>query len=122
AHPALRPDSFYTAAQLAWFTPSGATPDATYWGDANNHAIAWRYDGAALGDSAAYIYVAYNGWSGDVNFVLPWANGKGWYRVTDTSTWAEGPNQVDTAAISFVGNQGMGYVVHGRGLFVLVAK
>ncbi|WP_343195890.1 hypothetical protein [Luteimonas suaedae] len=36
---------------------------------------------------------AYNGWSGDVNFNLPWpGTEKQWYRVTDTATWNEGPN------------------------------
>ena len=56
-------------------------------GSDSNHAIAYRIDGSELGDSTSAIYVAYNGWSDNVNFTLPWpGNGKSWYRVMDTST------------------------------------
>ncbi|MFE8006928.1 hypothetical protein [Streptomyces sp. NPDC057418] len=63
--------------------------------NANTHAPAWRIDGTELRDSADALYVAYNGWSGAVDFTLrsP-GNGKQWYRVTDTSAWAEGTSQV----------------------------
>jgi glycogen operon protein len=132
AHPALRPANFYTAAdgngnglgQLVWFTPAGTTPDAAYWADANNHALAWRIDGSELGDPAAGIYVAYNGWSGDVTFTLPAPPaGKQWYRVTDTSTWAEGPDQVAApGSEALIGGAATGYLLRGRGLLLLVAK
>ncbi|HEX5683464.1 MAG TPA: isoamylase, partial [Ideonella sp.] len=103
AHPALRPVNFYSSVdnngnvmeQLRWFKPDGAQADTAYFTNANNHAIAWRIDGSEFGDSASAIYVAYNGWSGNVNFTLPWpGTGKQWYRVTDTATWNEGPNTV----------------------------
>ncbi len=71
AHVALRPANFYSAAQLAWWTPAGTTPDATYFNGADNHAIAWQLNGRPLSDTASSIYVAYNGWSGSVNFTLP---------------------------------------------------
>lgn len=132
AHPALRPANFYSAAdtngnglaQLSWFTPAGVAPDGSYWGNGNNHALAWRYDGTELGDSAAALYVAYNGWSGDVTFSLPAPPaGKTWYRVTDTSTWAEGAGQVALPGQeAFIGGQGTGYVLHGRAVLVLIAK
>ncbi len=130
AHPALRPATFYTASdtngnglgQLRWLTPAGSAPDTAYWNDANNHALAWQLDGTELGDPASSIYVAYNGWSGSVTFTLPAPPpGTGWYRVTDTASWAEGPDQVrppggeDPIA-------GPGYSVHGRSLLVLVAR
>ncbi|GID91041.1 alpha-amylase family glycosyl hydrolase [Amorphoplanes digitatis] len=132
AHPALRPANFYTASdtngnglgQLVWFTPAGTTPDAAYWADANNHALAWRIDGSEFGDSAPGIYVAYNGWSGDVTFTLPAPpSGKQWYRVTDTSTWAEGPDQVAApGGETLIGGASTAYALRARGLLLLIAK
>ncbi|SCL28607.1 glycogen operon protein [Micromonospora nigra] len=132
AHPALRPRSFYSAAdgngngmaQLAWFTPAGTAPDGGYWQNPDNHAIAWRIDGTEFGDPAAAIYAAYNGWSGDVNFVLPSPGaGRQWYRVTDTSNWAEGPDQVaQPGAETHLGGQGTNYLLRGRGLLLLIAR
>ncbi|MGQ0838830.1 alpha-amylase family glycosyl hydrolase [Actinokineospora sp.] len=131
AHPALRPVNFYTAAdtngnglgQLQWFTPAGVAPDAGYWGNPNNHAIAWRLDGSELGDPATH-YIAYNGWSGDVTFTLPAPPvGKQWYRVTDTSGWAEGPGQVATPGTeALIGGTSTQYVLRGRALLLLIAK
>jgi isoamylase len=68
--------------------------------------------------------VAYNGWSGNVNFILPSPNkGTVWYRVTDTCGWAEGPNQVRTpGAEESIGGQGYVYRLCGRGLLLLIAK
>ncbi|HEV8559907.1 MAG TPA: isoamylase [Actinophytocola sp.] len=122
AHPALRPANFYTAAQLQWFTPAGVAPDSAYWTNPNNHALAWRLDGTAFGDPAAAVYVAYNGWSGDVTFTLPAPPaGRQWFRVTDTSTWAEGPDQVrPPGAEDPLG--GIPYLLHGRALLLLVAR
>jgi len=132
AHAALHPANFYSGAdnngnglaQLAWFTPAGIAPDGTYWGNGNNYALAWRYDGTELGDIASSIYVAYNGWSGDVTFTLPAPPaGKAWYRVTDTSTWAEGANQVAVPGQeAFIGGQSTTYALHGRAVLVLIAK
>jgi glycogen operon protein len=110
--------------QLRWFKPDGNVPDGAYWSDPNNHAIAWRIDGTEFGDSASAIYVAYNGWSGNVTFTLPWpGSGKAWYRVTDTCNWAEGPNQVATpGSEAFIGGEWVTYGVCGRGLILLIAK
>ncbi|GAB1639935.1 alpha-amylase family glycosyl hydrolase [Krasilnikovia sp. MM14-A1259] len=132
AHAALRPLTFYSAAdgngnglgQLDWFTPGATAPDAAYWSNGDNHALAWRYDGTELGDTAAALYVGYNGWSGDVTFTLPAPPaGQSWYRVTDTSTWAEGAGQVaDPGAETAVGAQGATYLLHGRAVLLLIAK
>ncbi|WP_155368573.1 isoamylase [Catellatospora vulcania] len=132
AHPALRPANFYTAAdgnanglgQLEWFTPSGVAPDGAYWGNANNHALAWRIDGTEFGDSASALYTAYNGWSGDVIFTLPAPPaGKQWYRVTDTAPWAEGANQVAApGAEAAIGGAGTAYTLRGRAVLLLIAK
>jgi glycogen operon protein len=122
AHTALRPLNFYTTAQLAWWTPAGTTPDAGYFNNGSNHAIAYQLNGSALGDSYSSIYVAYNGWQSNVDFTLPSAgNGTNWYRVTDTCGWAEGANQVRTpGAEDSIGGQS--YSLCGRGLLLLIAK
>ncbi len=132
AHPALRPASFYSAAdnngnvmeQLRWFKPDGNVPDATYFNDINNHAIAYRLDGTEFGDPASAIYVAYNGWSGTINFVLPWpGSGKHWYRVADTSTWNEGPDTiVAPGSETYIGGEFTNYGLEGRAVLVLIAK
>ncbi|HVR82455.1 MAG TPA: isoamylase [Luteimonas sp.] len=132
AHPALRPANFYSGVdnngnvmeQLRWFKPDGAQADSAYFTDANNHAIAWRIDGSEFGDSASAIYVAYNGWSGNVNFTLPWpGTGKQWYRVTDTATWNEGPNTVVIpGSEALIGGEFTVYAVQARSLLLLIAK
>ena len=132
AHPALRPANFYSGVdtngnvmeQLRWFKPDGAQADTAYFTNAGNHAIAWRIDGSEFGDPASAIYVAYNGWSGNVNFTLPWPGaGKQWYRVTDTATWNEGPNTVVTPGTeAFIGGEFTVYSVQGRSLLLLIAK
>ncbi|MES2129844.1 MAG: isoamylase [Pseudomonadota bacterium] len=132
AHPALRPANFYSSVdnngnvmeQLRWFKPDGTVADATYFNDVNSHAIAWRVDGTEFGDSSPAIYVAYNAWSANVNFVLPWpGTGKIWYRVTDTCNWAEGPAQVRApGSEDVIGGENTSYGVCGRGTLVLIAK
>jgi isoamylase len=132
AHPALRPATFYSAAdnngnsmqQLSWFEPSGAVADSTYFNDTNNHAIAWRVDGSELGDSASALYMAYNGWSAQVTFTLPWpGTGKSWYRVTDTATWNDGPNTVAVpGSETLIGGQNATYGLEQRSFLLLIAK
>ena len=122
AHAALRPAEFYTGSQLMWWTPAGVRADAGYFESGVNHAIAYQFNGPALGDSAASIYVGYNGWSGEVGFTLPPApGGRKWFRVTDTCGWAEGPGQVRAVGRED-GLSGPSYGVCGRGLVVLIAK
>jgi glycogen operon protein len=132
AHTALRPINFYSAddnngnvmEQMRWFKPDGNVADSVYFNDPNNHAIAYRLDGTEFVDSASAIYVAYNGWYGDVNFNLPWpGNGKNWYRVMDTSVWNEGPDTVVApGSEAFIGGEGTGYTLNGRAVLLLIAK
>jgi len=132
AHPALRPANFYASVdtngnvmeQLRWFKPDGAQADAAYFNSASNHALAWRIDGSELGDPSSAIYIAYNGWSGNVNFSLPWPGaGKQWYRVTDTASWNDGPNMVAApGAEAFLGGEGTNYGLEGRSVLLLIAK
>ena len=132
ARPALRPSNFYSGAdnngnvmeQLRWFKPNGQQADATYFNDGNNHAIAWRIDGSEFGDPASAIYVAYNGWSGSVDFTLPWpGSGKAWYRVTDTATWNEGANTVRLPGQEdYIGGEWTSYSLQARSVLLLIAK
>ncbi len=132
AHPSLRPANFYSASdtngnvmeQLRWFKPDGGVADSAYFSSTSNHAIAWRIDGTEFGDTASAIYVAYNGWSGNVNFTLPWpGTGKQWYRVTDTATWNEGANTVvSPGSETLIGGEYTVYGLQGRSLMVLIAK
>jgi glycogen operon protein len=133
AHAALRPASFYSGVdtngnvmeQLRWFKPDGTVPDATYFNNSSNHALAYRIDATEFsGESVGALYVAYNGWSGSVTFTLPWpGTGRTWYRVTDTCNWAEGANQVATPGTeTSIGGEFTTYGVCGRGLLLLVAK
>ncbi len=132
AHAALRPLNFYSGVdnnvnvmeQLRWFKPDGGQADTAYFTITSNHAIAWRIDGSELGDSASAIYVAYNGWSGAVNFVLPWPGaGKNWYRVTDTATWNDGANAVSLpGSEAFIGGETTNYSMQARSVLLLIAK
>lgn len=132
SHPAFRPANFYSSVdnnnnvmeQLRWFQPNGAVADSTYFDNGNNHAIAYRIDGTEFNDSASSIYVAYNGWSDNVNFVLPWpGNGKNWYRVMDTSNWNESADNIAPAGSeAYIGGENTHYGLNGRGVLVLIAK
>lgn len=132
AHPALRPADFYSSGdnngnvmeQLRWFKPDGTQADTAYFNGANNHAIAWRIDGSEFGDPAAAIYVAYNGWSGNVDFRLPWpGSGRQWYRVTDTATWNEGPNTVALpGSEALIGGENTVYGLQARSVLLLIAR
>jgi len=131
-HPALRPANFYVSydtndnhmEQLRWFKPDGQVADGHYFNDPNNHAIAYRIDSSEFGEPTAAIYIAYNGWSDNVNFTLPWpGNGKNWYRVTDTSNWNEGDNMVKlNGQEAFIGGEHTVYGLNGRATLVLIAK
>ncbi|HZF56529.1 MAG TPA: isoamylase [Polyangiaceae bacterium] len=132
AHPALRPAEFYKGfdsngngmEQIRWFKADGGAADGSYLDSGSNHAVAWRIDGSELGDPASALYIAYNGWSGSVNFSLPWpGSGKSWYRVTDTCPWAEGANQAAApGAEAHIGGEWTSYGLCGRGVLLLIAK
>lgn len=132
AHPALRPADQYSGVdnngnvmeQLRWFMPNGQQATSAYFGDPANHALAWRIDGSEFGDTASALYIAYNGWSGDVSFVLPWPGaGKAWYRVMDTATWNEGANAVVApGAEAYIGGENTAYGLQARSVLLLIAK
>jgi glycogen operon protein len=141
--PALRPDRFHAAADgngnrmapLDWFGADKSyrtgSPDDGFWqatpanpdATGQNRTLAWRYDGAELGGGDT-ILVLFNGEPVGRVFTLPWT-GPGhstWCRVTDTASWAEGPDQVDLAATTCVGGENGTYDVNGRSLVVLVSR
>jgi isoamylase len=141
--PTLRPDVYYTGSDTNgnylggldwfgadksyrndnnagnWWNATNASPDA----QGQNRTMAWRYDGSQNGGGDV-ILVLYNGEPVGRNFVLPWTGpGKNtWCRVTDTSSWAEGPSQVDLNASVCVGGENASYGVNGRAVVVMVAK
>jgi len=129
AHPALRPTNFFTGAtgpsglrDIQWLTDTGAEASGAYMDSASNHFLAFRIDGAPSGDSAASIYVAYNGWSGVVNATLPTPRpGKSWYRVGDTAPWMESlgnftnPGAEDLLTVT-------NYDLAGRSILLLIEK
>jgi isoamylase len=123
AHPALRPVTWYTPSQVVWYEPSGAVATSGYWNNTNNYAFAYAINGPSLGDSNS-IYIAYNGWSGAVNFVLPTPpTGTNWYRVTDTCNWNDGPNTFVTPGNETpIGGGGANYSQCSRSLLLMIAK
>jgi isoamylase len=123
AHPALRPATWYTSSQVVWYDPSGAVASTSYWNNTSNYAIAYTISGSSLGDPNS-MYIAYNGWSGSVNFTLPAPpTGSNWYRVTDTCNWNDGPNTFVTPGNeAAIGGAGTSYGQCGESLLLLISK
>jgi len=123
AHPALRPVTWYTNSQVVWYEPSGAVATSSYWNNTSNYAIAYTINGSSFGDSNS-MYIAYNGWSGSVNFTLPAPpTGTNWYRVTDTCDWNDGPNTFVTPGNeTLIGGGGSTYGQCGQSLLLLISK
>jgi glycogen operon protein len=123
AHPALRPATWYTSSQVVWYDPSGAVASTSYWNNTSNYAIAFTINGSSLSDPNS-IYIAYNGWSGSVNFTLPTPpTGSNWYRVTDTCNWNDGPNTFVTPGNeASIGGAGTPYAQCGQSLLLLISK
>lgn len=97
-HAALRPAQFFDGKDhngngvkdITWFRDDGKEADAAYLDDKDRHFLAYRIDGTEFGDSAASIFVGYNGWQDTVAITLPSAMaGHGWFRVSDTGAWME---------------------------------
>jgi isoamylase len=123
AHPALRPATWYTSSQVAWYEPSGAAATTSYWDDTSNYSIAYTVNGSSFGDANS-MYIAYNGWSGSVDFTLPTPpTGTNWYRVTDTCNWNDGPNTFVTPGNeTLIGPAGSNYSQCGQSLLLLISK
>ncbi len=130
AHPALRPAEFFQGRDtnhngqkdITWLRSSGAEADNGYLDNAQNHFLAYRLDGTELGDSAASLYVAYNGWSGDVTATLP-ANTDGlrWFRVADTDQWMEDQDNFEAPGEEEPLEQSS-YILNSRSVLILIEK
>jgi glycogen operon protein len=129
AHPALRRASFYTGAvgpsglkDIQWLTDQAIEASGTYMDNPNNHFLAFRIDGQPAGDTAASIYVAYNGWSGVVTARLPTPRpGKAWYRVGDTAPWMESRGNFTDPGVEDLLNVTT-YDLAGRSLLLLIER
>ena len=140
AHPALRRAEFFTGTDsngngykdVQWLKADGSVPDNNWYNNTTEHALAFLIDGTEQqdrnGQNDSFIYVAYNAWSGQVNFNLPTLpSGLKWYRVTDTAGWGEtqlGANQFDATATASVSGAGGGgsYGLNARSTLILIAK
>lgn len=72
AHAALRPRTFFDGTDH----DGNGLPD-----------VAWRVDGQEGGDAARSLYVAWNGWTGDIAATVPAAGGgKAWYVAGDSAS------------------------------------
>jgi len=129
AHPALRPADFFTGQprdgqpikDLTWLRPDGSEIDADYFGDPGNHFIAWQIDGSGAGDSAARIYIAYNGWVDPIDAALPpLPSDQHWHLAIDTSAAATSfDNAHDIGAEAPIGSH---IPVDGRSCVVAIAR
>jgi isoamylase len=123
AHPALRPVTWYTSSQVAWWEPNGAAVTSSYWNNTSNYAIAYTVNGSSFSDPNS-MYIAFNGWSSSVTFTLPTPpTGTNWYRVTDTCDWNDGPNTFVTPGNeTLIGGAGTTYSQCGSSLLLLISK
>ncbi|MBL8918946.1 MAG: glycogen-debranching protein [Myxococcaceae bacterium] len=128
-HPSLRPAQAWRSGdgnsngleQVRWFQPSGAVADAAYLANRGNHALALRLDDTEFGGTDT-VLVAINGWTGPLQFALPWAGaGKTWRRVGDTCEEREGPEQLARSGDEVLVT-GPTFWVCGRGLVLLVGR
>jgi glycogen operon protein len=133
-HPALRPATWYTPAQVVWYYSNGAqvSNDPTqnnYWNGANNY-LAYMINGGDFADSTMYvIYNSASAYTGDIpanetQFILPPPPpGENWYRVTDTCEWNDGPDAWAAAGSeTLIGPGGSTYGVCGQALALFIAR
>ncbi len=125
AHPALRPAAFFDGLDhdgnglpdVAFLDTTGAAASASYMADTNNHFLAFRLDGTEASDPARSIYVAYNGWSGDLPATLPAAGAStAWYVSGDSASGAFAAPGAETAL------GGTSVTVKARSVAVLVER
>ena len=91
AHPSLHPDTWLEPAQVSWRDAVGQVVTGAYMDDASKPVLAWRLDGASLGDQT--LYLAYNRSAQPIRITLPPPpGGLAWYRAGDTSAWMEAQN------------------------------
>jgi isoamylase len=93
AHPALRPGTFLTSANLMVLDETGELATKAELDDETNTFLAWRIAGGGFGDPARAIYIAYNAGASPKAATLPGLYpGMSWWRACDTSLAAEPSN------------------------------
>ncbi len=127
-HVALRPTRSWAVfddedgdgiTQVRWFRDDGVFVDDAYLDAEANHFIAWQLDGDELGDDAATLFFAYNGWSGAVTATLPEPPaGLSWHRAVDTGPQGAGFGFVESDGPAVQGS----YSVEARTLVALIAR
>ncbi len=79
AHPVLRKEVFYAAADINWFAPNGAAPN---WGDDRQKSFACLI----LGQAEPDLFLLFNADTKTVDFVIPQLPGnRTWYLAVDTA-------------------------------------
>jgi isoamylase len=130
AHPALRPADFFTGQDnngnglkdITWLQDNGAEVDPAYFADSSRHFLAFRLDGTEVGDPAASIYVAYNGWSESIPATLPSPlPGNTWFQVADTSAVAGSFGNIHAPGAEAALSNSQ-YIVAARSVLLLIEK
>jgi isoamylase len=121
-HAAFRPDTWIEPAQISWRDAAGNVASAAYMDDATRPVLAWRLDGAALGDVSPAIYVAYNRGLALAQVTLPPPpSGLAWYRVADTGAWMEPQANSAAPGTEYRMNQSR-YDLVARSLALFIAR
>src|SRR6185437_12630513 len=108
SHAALRPHAL-SSSSVAWSHPT-------------DQSLGWRLDGAALGDVARAIFVAYTGGTAAVAVTLPaHAPDTHWFRVADTGAWAESWGNIAAPGTEYMMN-GTTYQLGARSLAIFVER
>ncbi|MGE0403724.1 MAG: hypothetical protein AB7T06_43860, partial [Kofleriaceae bacterium] len=122
AHAALRHPAWIEPAQIAWRDATGAIASGAYLDDATKPVLAWQLDGAALGDTATSIYVAYNRGTTDAILQLPAPPANlAWYRVADTGAWMEPQANISAPGNEYRMNQRR-YDLGARSIALFIAR
>jgi glycogen operon protein len=122
AHAAFRPAAWIEPAQISWRDATGSVASGAYMDDASRPVLAWRLDGAALGDVSPALYVAYNRGTAQIAVTLPPPPaGLAWYRVADTGAWMEPQANIAAPGSEYRMNQSR-YDLAARSLALFIAR
>lgn len=122
AHAAFRPAAWIEPSQVSWRDAAGNVASGAYMDDASKPVLAWRLDGATLGDVSPAIYIAYNRGPQAVAVTLPPPPaGLAWYRAADTGAWMEPQANFAAPGTEYRMNQAR-YDLGGRALALFVAR
>ncbi|HLL24392.1 MAG TPA: glycogen-debranching protein, partial [Kofleriaceae bacterium] len=122
AHAAFRPAAWIEPAQISWRDAAGNVASGAYMDDATKPVLAWRIDGAALGDTSPALYIAYNRGTAMVPVTLPPPPaGLAWYRVADTAAWMEPQANIAPPGAEYRMNHAR-YDLTARSLALFIAR